>query len=172
MAETQFLQDVHNGLSDTPKHISSKYLYDEIGDELFIKIMGCDDYYLTRAEDDIFKNLASDIVTSFNLEKNVHFDLIELGAGDGTKTLRLLEVLVEEGYNFSYLPVDISENVLEKLETMISLKLPSAEIRKQVGDYFQILEQLSQSNVKKVVFFLGSNIGTTLFNTFPRKMYN
>src|SRR5690554_3183374 len=32
---TAFKQDVHQGLTDFPKHLSSKYIYDKNGDRLF-----------------------------------------------------------------------------------------------------------------------------------------
>jgi uncharacterized SAM-dependent methyltransferase len=34
-----FLKDVNEGLSQNPKHISSQYFYDKIGDKLFQQIM-------------------------------------------------------------------------------------------------------------------------------------
>ena len=36
------------------KTLSSRYFYDEEGDELFRQIMNLDEYYLTRAEYDVF----------------------------------------------------------------------------------------------------------------------
>ena len=46
----QFDMDVVKGLSDNPKHLSSKYFYDAQGDKLFQEIMQLDEYYLTNAE--------------------------------------------------------------------------------------------------------------------------
>ena len=50
-----FKTDVQEGLSAFPKFLSSKYFYDKTGDELFQKIMNLPEYYLTRAELEIFQ---------------------------------------------------------------------------------------------------------------------
>ncbi|MCB8999891.1 MAG: L-histidine N(alpha)-methyltransferase, partial [Bacteroidales bacterium] len=39
-----FLNDVVEGLSSSPKRLSSKYFYDETGDKLFHKIMNQPEY--------------------------------------------------------------------------------------------------------------------------------
>ncbi len=52
----KFKQEVDQGLRMTPKQLPSKYFYDKKGDALFVEIMKLPEYYLTRAEHDIFKN--------------------------------------------------------------------------------------------------------------------
>jgi len=155
----QFKKDVQIGLSKSPKSLSSKYFYDEIGDDLFVKIMHLPEYYLTRAELEIFKNKSLQIIDSFQFEKDKYFELIELGAGDGLKTKELLRTMQSRGLNFDYFPVDISQNALDKLEESLMKDLPNVGIKKQHGDYFEILATLKKSNHPKVILFLGSNIG-------------
>ena len=48
--DDQFAMDVFTGLSKSPKKISPKYFYDDVGSDLFQKITMHDDYYLTRTE--------------------------------------------------------------------------------------------------------------------------
>lgn len=157
--DEQFLEDVNKGLSDSPKHLSSKYFYDKRGDELFVEIMNLPEYYLTRAELKLFREQKSDIVTSFGFSKSEYFELIELGAGDGTKTIELLKELSHQNYKFDYFPVDISQNALDGLEMRLHQELPDLHVNKRQGDYFEILGSLKQSNKPKVVLFLGSTIG-------------
>ena len=121
--------------------------------------MGLPEYYLTRAELDIFRNQTSNIIASLKLEKDTYFELIELGAGDGTKTKELLKLLSKEGYNFDYLPVDISQNALDNLESNLKTELASVSVKTKQGDYFEVLESLKHSKHPKVILFLGSNIG-------------
>lgn len=52
---TRFLEDVLTGLNSSPKKLEAKYFYDKTGDLLFQKIMGCQEYYVTRAEAEIFQ---------------------------------------------------------------------------------------------------------------------
>lgn len=157
-----FLRDVHAGLSSEPKRLPSKYFYDEIGDALFVKIMGMPEYYLTRAEMAIFTEQAADIVAGFEQSKTERFEVIELGAGDGSKTRHLLTELLQQGYVFDYVPIDISANALEGLERSMKAQLPELSIKPKAGDYFQMLAELRLTKVPKVVLFLGSNIGNLL----------
>ena len=105
----QFRNDVDIGLSAEPKHLSSMYFYDKKGDELFMQIMALPEYYLTRAELEIFSVQTLAMIKALNVEKGTYFELIELGAGDGSKTKYLLKALLALGFDFSYLPIDISQ---------------------------------------------------------------
>lgn len=155
----QFKDAVNNGLSAQHKNLPSKYFYDKKGDALFVQIMGLPEYYLTRAEHDIFKNQTSNIIASLKLKKDTYFELIELGAGDGTKTKELLKLLSQEGFDYSYLPIDISQNALDNLESTLKTELPAVSVKTKQGDYFEVLESLKHSKHPKVILFLGSNIG-------------
>lgn len=159
MLNQAFIEDVDSGLGHTKKSLSSKYFYDEHGDELFQKIMQLPEYYLTRAELEIFQRQTQDIIKSIHSAPSQHFELIELGAGDGTKTLELLRALSHGEYDYNYIPVDISPNVLDILKNKVTAAVPSANITPMQGDYFQILKQLMQSPAPKVVLYLGSNMG-------------
>jgi len=155
----QFKIEVEDGLSQSPKSLPSKYFYDKIGDALFVEIMHLSEYYLTRAELEIFKNKSNEIIDNLQVEKDKYFELIELGAGDGLKTKELLKSLLSRGFNFDYFPIDISQNALDKLEDSLKSDLPTLGIKKQQGDYFEILASLKKSKHPKVILFLGSNIG-------------
>lgn len=154
-----FKKDVDLGLSADLKYLPSKYFYDKKGDALFVEIMNMPEYYLTNAEFDIFKNKTSDLISALKIDKNSDFDLIELGAGNGTKTKELLKVLDYQGYNFTYLPVDISKNALSQLENSIKIELPTIKVHTMQGDYFNVLKDIKAYNKPKILLFLGSNIG-------------
>ena len=155
----QFSEDVRAGLSKSPKTLPSKYFYNKKGDELFIKIMGMPEYYLTRSEMEIVQRKGSELVNALGFEQGQYFELIELGAGDGYKTKELLKVLLKEDYNFEYIPIDISPNVLNQLKANFNGGLPGLRMNAQAGDYFNILNDFKASEHPKVVLFLGSNIG-------------
>lgn len=154
-----FSKDVHEGLKSSQKHLPSKYFYDTKGDMLFQQIMDMPEYYLTRAEHEIFSKKVSALIRNMGVCVDSHFELIELGAGDGTKTKELLQELSQKKYSFDYLPVDISSNALNMLEKNIKRSLPYISLKKQCGDYFHMLSSLKSDQHKKVVLFLGSNIG-------------
>ena len=154
-----FLNDVLTGLQSDPKHLSSKYFYDKTGDELFQKIMAMPEYYLTRCELDIFKNKTSELAEAIRFDDQP-FDLIELGAGDAMKSTYLLKYLSEKRADFTYMPIDISGNILSVLENNLKDKLPEINIKTLEGEYFQMLKKaMKLSSRRKVILFLGGNIG-------------
>ncbi len=154
---TAFAQDVLKGLSSTPKKLSSRFFYDARGDELFQQIMRMPEYYLTDCEFEILESSKESILETFHGEP---FDIVELGAGDGYKTKVLLKYLVEKKAAFQYLPVDISQNILDELETDLKKDLPGLDMESLQGDYFEVLKELSvRHHVRKLVLYLGSTIG-------------
>lgn len=157
--ETSFLNDTIAGLRANPKFMHAKYFYDERGDYIFQQIMKMDEYYLTKAEMDIFLNQAGQIAELIR-DADTPFDLIELGAGDATKSIHLLKELVKENLDFSYLPIDISAHVISYLENNLPGQLPGLDIKGLNGDYLEMLQQATTlSDRRKVVLFMGANIG-------------
>ena len=155
----QFTEDVINGLNATPKTLPSKYFYDKKGDAIFQDIMNLNEYYLTRCEFEVFENNKAELLNTL-LERVDQFNLIEFGAGDGYKTKVLIKHFLEEKINFEYLPIDISGNVLDLLQTSLKKELPELRVKTIQGDYFQALEKIGyNADVRNVVLFLGSNIG-------------
>jgi len=156
--QLDFEKHVQEGLNSFPKFLSSKYIYDEKGDALFQQIMALPEYYLTNAEYNIMDTHKKDLAALFTQEQG--FDLIELGAGDGKKTKVLLAELVAQKRNFTYIPIDISLNAIDRLATSLLDTWPQIDIQGEQGTYFQVLERLSQYNKRpKLLMVLGSNIG-------------
>ena len=154
-----FRSDVIEGLKQKPKRLFSKYFYDKAGDQLFQQIMKMPEYYLTNCELDIFKNKTKALADSI-ISDNTPFDLIELGAGDAMKSSYLLEYLTKENVDFTYMPIDISGHILEELNDKFSKDLPELKVTTLQGDYFDMLDKaMSISQRRKVVLFLGGNIG-------------
>src|SRR5690349_23304686 len=98
---SQFASDVLAGLSARPKSLSSKYFYDDEGSRLFQEIMKLPEYYLTGCEQEIFEQQTNEIFREF-ANGDRAFDLIELGAGDGTKTAVLVDHFLKQGADISY----------------------------------------------------------------------
>lgn len=159
--DLEFAQHITDGLSEQPRKLSSRYLYDARGDELFQQIMRMPEYYLTDAEYSILETHREAIGRQVGHRP---FDLVELGAGDGLKTKVLCRHFLNEGFDFRYRPIDISGNVLQQLSHSMSEELPDLEVQPIVGEYFAALEELRRTESRpKVVLFMGANIGN-----FPR----
>ncbi len=153
-ARGNFASAVSDGLSAAGKYLSSQYFYDERGDRLFRAIMATPEYYLTNAEQEIFSEQSAAITRQFAPGA----DIIELGAGDGSKTrLLLAEHLKRQA--FCYVPVDISGNSLAGLQQRMKGWLPDLEVMPVVGEYLEALDRLPEQGDRRVFMFLGSNIG-------------
>ncbi|MFD1063016.1 L-histidine N(alpha)-methyltransferase [Winogradskyella litorisediminis] len=172
-----FAQDVLAGLTATEKYLSSKYFYDDNGSRIFQEIMNMPEYYLTDAEFEILSMQSKQIHEA--LQFSEPFNIIELGAGDGFKTFKLLEYLVNKNIDFKYVPIDISQEAMDILTESLRERLPTLNVKPQVGDYFEILKVNRESNFPSLLLFLGSNIGnyspqkaTELLTLFNKNMKN
>ena len=121
--------------------------------------MHLEEYYPTRTEFAILDKHKSVLREIFE-EDGLPVDLIEFGAGDGLKTRLLLEEMLNEGTDFRYTPIDISEDALEWLSQSLLTDFPSLEIKTMHDDYFRALDKLhDETGWREVVLFLGSNLG-------------
>ncbi len=155
----QFLQDVIKGLKSSPKQLYSKYFYDEDGDIIFQQIMDSAEYYPTDCEMEIFKEQTAELA---EVLKNgfEEFDLIELGAGDATKSFYLLNQFMCKQSKFTYYPIDISSHIISELENNLPTRINGLKVKGLNGEYFDMLKEAYRLSAnRKVVLFLGANIG-------------
>lgn len=153
-----FLKDVVRGLSGTPKAIPSRYFYDEEGSRLFQQIMQLEEYYLPEAEMEIINQQTGTIIGDLNL-KNPTLDVIELGAGDGSKTLSFLQHATNSGVRIHYYPLDISPEFLKTNKSLINLHMPAIQVYPVAGDFFDTLSTIPKTGTRRIILFMGSNIG-------------
>ena len=155
----EFLVDVHSGLSSEQKYLSSKYFYDDTGSKIFQDIMRMPEYYLTDCELEIFNTCKQEILSDFS-RNNARFELLELGAGDGLKTKVLLSYFLKKKVDFKYLPIDISKDAVVTLVSELKSELPDLAVDGLIGDYFDLISDIKVNGYsKKIILFLGSNIG-------------
>jgi len=169
-----FALDVLMGLSSSPKHLPSKYFYDEVGSRLFNRITRLPEYYLTACEQEILDARGADLAALLSGEP---LDLVELGPGEGRKTATVLQALLSHGARFRYLPIDISRSAVERLAESLGSEFPALAIEGLVADYFTGLRWLSrqQKKCRTCVLLLGSNIGNfsrAEARTFLRSLWN
>ena len=153
-----FAYDVLAGLSERPKRLDSRYFYDDRGSVLFSRIMELDEYYPTRCETAILTRHAGEIVSEMGERP---LNLVDLGAGDGKKTVILLRALREAGLDVRFVPIDISEGAMRTLIDAVRAELPGLTIEGLVSEYVDGVHYLGQdgSARRNLVLFLGSNIG-------------
>ena len=157
-----FLEHVKDGLTKYPKKLSSRYFYDDTGDALFQQIMKLEEYYLPGFEMEIITTKSAQIATDIAREHK-HLEVLELGAGDGTKTKHMIKAFMPHFEQVDYVAMDISNNILETNELEMKAFIPDLNQTNYAGDYFETYKAVP--NVKaggRLVLFLGSNIGNYL----------
>jgi dimethylhistidine N-methyltransferase len=153
-ADPAFLEEVCAGLARTPKVISSRWLYDETGSELFEDITQLPEYYPTRTETAIFTANAAQIAN----EAGPRAVLVEYGAGAAVKTRILLDAL---NAPCAYAPLDISEAFLATVADGLRADYPGLDIHPIAADFMSRtdLSGLPDCGGRRVGFFPGSTIG-------------
>jgi len=159
----KFLQHVKEGLSKTQKALSSRYFYDEIGDKLFQEIMQLEEYYLPACEMQIIQQ-QSQLMAKHLAEVHKNLQIIELGAGDGSKTKYLINQFQPYFGALEYVAMDISENILCVNKQEIESEVSGIDIRSKAGNYFQTYKDLPETSYGRLVLFLGSNIGNFILD--------
>ena len=107
--EKTFVDEISSSLNCDSKYINPKFFYDKKGSSLFEKICELPEYYPTRTEIEILKNLKFDL--SQFLDNS--FRLVELGSGSSIKTRLILDIFTKIQNNIEYFPIDISEILTE-----------------------------------------------------------
>lgn len=152
-----FAEDVLKGLTDEKKHLSSRYFYDDEGSHIFQQIMEMPEYYPTNCEFEILSEQSGKILEQLKFDGK--FNIVEFGSGDGVKTKQLLKTFLGKKADFTYVPIDISEEAILILEENIRASLPEIKMNSKVGDYFDILKDISKEETPNLFLFLGGNIG-------------
>lgn len=157
MVSLEFAADVRAGLTKSgQRELPSKYLYDDVGSELFEAICLLPEYGLTRAETRLLQKHGDEIISRMPLPTHV----AELGSGSGKKTRLILEALAGRQRTYYY-PIEISAAALAACEK----ELGQLDFVSLVGYEKPYLEGLRAVAARRepgehvCVLFLGSTIG-------------
>jgi L-histidine N-alpha-methyltransferase len=151
-----FARDVARGLSDRPKHLLCRYLYDHEGSHLFDAITALPEYYLPRAEREALEAGASEIASRCPAGTV----LIELGSGSAIKTRILIDALLRRQHTLQYVPVDVSRTALVESAQSLLRDYPALHVTAVGCEYQEALAQLDgEVSGPKLILWLGSNIG-------------
>jgi dimethylhistidine N-methyltransferase len=151
-----FAQAVDDGLCSEPFSLPCRFFYDEVGSQLFEEICELPEYYLTRAEREILVRHAGAIAARCPSP----LFLAELGSGSATKTRLLIEAFLRQQGSLRYVPVDISQSMLEQSAESLLADYHGLEITAIASEYREGLHHLGKdTHLPKLIAWLGSNIG-------------
>jgi L-histidine N-alpha-methyltransferase len=139
--------EVRESLTRSLRELPPKLFYDSVGSDLFDRITGLPEYYPTRCEREILERRGADIVSGSE-------ELVELGSGTATKT----RVLLDTGAILRYVPVDVSESVVERCAHELRAAYPGLEVHGLIGDFDRDLVHLPDGE-RRLFAFLGGTIG-------------
>lgn len=151
-----FADDVRAGLSGKPKRLAPKYFYDDLGSALFEAICKLPEYYVTRAESEIFERHAVDIIASVEGP----LELVELGSGSAVKTRLLIDDILSRQPQLRYHAIDISPDALVTSARVLTEAHPGLSVHAYAYDYVSLFDSTTLvTRDRTLVLFLGSNIG-------------
>jgi L-histidine Nalpha-methyltransferase len=146
--------NVISGLSESPKRISSVYVYDQRGSELFELQCSTPEYYLRRAEIRLLNSHAGDIVRICGSTA-----IVELGAGTAEKTRVLLAEYAKRGLSCDYFPIDVDVETLARCADGLTSSFPMLSVHCLGTTYQRGLRAIPPCTSSKLFLFLGSSIG-------------
>src|SRR3954470_7675894 len=139
------------GLEREPKELPTVWLYDERGSRLYEEITRLPEYYLPRREREILRAHSSEIAGGTQART-----LVELGAGNASRTRLLLDALALTLERF--VPLDVSEEFLRTAAEAVAAEYPRLEVDPFVGDFERDLDSLPAGG-PRLIALLGSTIG-------------
>lgn len=152
-----FAEDVRRDLALSPRQLQSKYLYDGLGSSLFEAICFLPWYRITRAEGQLLRRVAGEMVAACPDPVT----LVELGCGSGEKLAVIAEALRSRRRAVSVHLIDISPVALEHSERALG-RLDYVSVVGHRATYEEGLRHAALERPRGgsiLVLFLGSNIG-------------
>jgi dimethylhistidine N-methyltransferase len=156
--DTAFRADVLAGLSQEPKAVPARWLYDDAGSQLFEDITQLPEYYPTRAETEILTDRAGEFADMIRAGSAV----VELGSGSSVKTPLLLSAIDPA----AYVPLDIAGDFLRAAAADLAAKFPGLPVYPVEADFMRRVELPEEiADMPKLGFFPGSTIGNMVART-------
>jgi L-histidine Nalpha-methyltransferase len=158
--------NVIRNLTSTPKKIAAVYVYDKRGTDLFEQQCDTPEYYLRRAEAELLRAHAREIVT-----RTAATRVVELGAGTADKTRILLAEYDHRGLRCDYFPIDVDVDTLARAALGLVAEFPRVWVHCLGTTYENGLRTLpvgasasASANANaaagpSLILFLGSSIG-------------
>jgi L-histidine Nalpha-methyltransferase len=145
---------VSNGLVRRRKRLPPWLLYDASGSDLFEQITELREYYPTRTERAILGAHADEMIEAAGTSLAV----AELGAGTASKTQLLISALLSRQPRATYMPIDVSPSALAIAAAALA-RYRRLDVLPTVGRYPEDLRVLARLRGRRLLLFLGSNVG-------------
>jgi len=155
-ALAQFASDVQYYLTQDPRQLPSRYLYDALGSALFEAICRLPWYRITRAEERLLVRHGADVLRAARPTT-----IVELGSGSGEKLRLLIGADDAAAHSIDVHVVDVSSSALDAsaraLQSFAHVRVIPHQTAYEdgLGDGLRARTDTDRA----LVVFLGSNIG-------------
>lgn len=121
-----------------------------------------DKYGINKVESDLLAAKVGAFISSFDEIKKLN--IIDIGPGDGSAVLPLLHPLKDMSVEFRYVPVDISQEMLDLSTKNIKNLFPDVAVEPvqldfELGNFAEVTYRLKQDGYQSLMLFLGSTLG-------------
>jgi L-histidine N-alpha-methyltransferase len=153
--ERSLANDVLDGLTRPFKELPPKHFYDARGSELFERICQLPEYYPTRTEMALLRDVAAAVIAHTEAG-----ELVELGSGAPDKARILLAAMAREGTLSRYVPLDVSAAALAATAQTLAEEFEGLRVHGVVGDFERHLDRIpGPDGTPRLFALLGGTVG-------------
>lgn len=117
---------------------------------------------INSVEGALLKKRLNDFLSSIDAKNGVN--IVDIGCGNGVPVIPVLEKLKEQKISFTYVPMDISKELLDLASKTITSKFPGSKIKPiqmdfELGQFSDVMYELKKDGSSNLMLFLGSTLG-------------
>lgn len=117
---------------------------------------------INSIESMLLKKHLNDFVSAVNRNENIN--IIDIGCGNGAPILPILEKLNDDSVPLTYVPMDISEEMLSLAIETVQSKFPKTTSKPfqmdfELGQFSDLMYDLKKEGSINLMLFLGSTLG-------------
>ncbi|MFA5992722.1 MAG: L-histidine N(alpha)-methyltransferase [Candidatus Pacearchaeota archaeon] len=117
---------------------------------------------INSIETTLLKKRALEFINTFSNFKEVN--IVDIGCGDGTPCIPIIEKLKEKNIPFTYVPIDISKEMLDLAVETVTTRFKGTKCKPfqldfELGQFSDIIYNLKKEGSVNLMMFLGSTLG-------------
>jgi len=117
---------------------------------------------INSLERDLITKRVGDFLNTF--DKDIAINIVDIGCGDGAPAYPIADELVKDNRKFTYIPIDISTQLLKIASDNFKSKYSDIEIVPyeldfELGNFTEAIFQHKSDNSVNLLLFLGSTLG-------------
>jgi uncharacterized SAM-dependent methyltransferase len=144
--------------------IPLKFVYLGEGASNWDKIAGqrTEDGGINSAEAKLLYKRVEDFVSTLDTSRGLN--IIDIGCGNGYPIFPVLKHLAEKNIKFTYVPLDISQEMLDLAIKNVEKEFPQTECKPlkndfELGQFSDVMYELKKNGFDNLMLFLGSTLG-------------